>query len=53
LNGILSKHTGQTIEQVEKDCDRDNFMSAEEARKYGLVDLVVQSRREIPGVGKV
>jgi len=42
LNGILAKHTGQTIEQVEKDCDRDNFMSAEEAKNYGLVDLVVQ-----------
>ena len=49
LNGILSKHTGQTVAQVEKDCDRDNFMSAEEAKKYGLVDLVVQSRKEIPG----
>ena len=52
LNGILSKHTGQTIEHVEKDCDRDNFMSAEEAKKYGLVDLVVQSRREIASVEK-
>ena len=52
LNGILAKHTGQTIEQVEKDCDRDNFMSAEEAKKYGLVDLVVESRREIPGAAK-
>jgi ATP-dependent Clp protease protease subunit len=49
LNGILSKHTGKPIEQVERDCDRDNFMSAEEAKKYGLVDQVVQSRREIPG----
>ena len=53
LNGILSKHTGKSIEQVEKDCDRDNFMSAEEAKAYGLVDLVVQSRKEIPGVEKV
>jgi ATP-dependent Clp protease protease subunit len=53
LNGILSKYTGQTVEQVEKDCDRDNFMSAEEAKKYGLVDLVVQSRKEIPGGEKV
>jgi len=52
LNGILAKHTGQTVAQVEKDCDRDNFMSAEEAKKYGLVDLVVQSRREIPSVEK-
>jgi ATP-dependent Clp protease protease subunit len=53
LNGILAKHTGQTVEQVEKDCDRDNFMSADEAKKYGLVDLVVQSRKEIPGAEKV
>ena len=52
LNGILAKHTGQTIEQVEKDCDRDNFMSAEEAKNYGLVDQVVQSHKEIPAVAK-
>jgi ATP-dependent Clp protease protease subunit len=49
LNGIIAKHTGQKIEQVEKDCDRDNFMSADDAKNYGLVDLVVQSRKEIPG----
>ena len=53
LNGTLSKHTGKPIEQVERDCDRDNFMSAEEAKNYGLVDLVVQSRKEIPGVEKI
>jgi ATP-dependent Clp protease protease subunit len=35
---------------VEKDCDRDNFMSSEEAKAYGLVDEVVQSRKEIPGL---
>jgi len=52
LNAILSKHTGQSIEQVEKDCDRDNFMSAEQAKAYGLVDMVVQSRKEIPGAEK-
>src|SRR3984885_8997336 len=50
LNTILSKHTGKPIEQVERDCDRDNFMSAEEAKNYGLVDEVVQSRKEIPGL---
>jgi ATP-dependent Clp protease protease subunit len=50
LNSILSKHTGKSVEQVDKDCDRDNFMSADEAKNYGLVDLVVQSRKEIPGV---
>jgi ATP-dependent Clp protease protease subunit len=53
LNAILARHTGKTVEQVDKDCDRDNFMSAEEAKKYGLVDLVVQSRKEIPGVEKI
>jgi ATP-dependent Clp protease protease subunit len=47
LNGILSKHTGKPVEQVEKDCDRDNFMSADEAKAYGIVDQVVQSRKEI------
>jgi len=53
LNAILSKHTGKPVEQVDKDCDRDNFMSAEEAEAYGLVDMVVQSRKEIPGAEKV
>ena len=48
LNQIISKHTGKPVDQVEKDCDRDNFMSAEEAKTYGLVDDVVQSRKEIP-----
>jgi ATP-dependent Clp protease protease subunit len=50
LNAILSKHTGKPVEQVEKDCDRDNFMTAIEAKEYGLVDEVVQSRKEIPGL---
>ena len=47
LNQILAKHTGKPVEQVEKDCDRDNFMTAEEAKAYGLVDEVVKSRKEI------
>lgn len=47
LNTIISNHTGQPVEQVEKDCDRDNFMSAEEAQKYGLVDEVITSRKDI------
>jgi len=47
LNAILSKHTGKPVEQVERDCDRDNFMSADEAKAYGLVDQVVQSQKEI------
>lgn len=41
LNKILAKHTGQNIKTIEKDTDRDNFMSAEEALKYGLVDKVL------------
>jgi len=44
--------TGKSIEQVEKDCDRDNFMSADEAKNYGLVDHVVQSRKEIPNLAE-
>jgi ATP-dependent Clp protease, protease subunit len=53
LNEILAKHTGRPVEQVEKDCDRDYYMSADEAKAYGLVDLVVQSRKEIPGMEKI
>ena len=44
LNRILSKHTGQPIEKIEKDTDRDFFMSAEEAKEYGIVDKVVSTR---------
>jgi ATP-dependent Clp protease protease subunit len=47
LNTILSKHTGQPYEVVERACDRDNFMSAEEAREFGLVDEVVSSRKDV------
>ncbi|GMU25188.1 ATP-dependent Clp endopeptidase proteolytic subunit ClpP [Patescibacteria group bacterium] len=41
LNGILSKHTGKPIKQVEEDTDRDYFMDAKEAQKYGLIDKVI------------
>ncbi|MFA6006481.1 MAG: ATP-dependent Clp endopeptidase proteolytic subunit ClpP [Candidatus Paceibacterota bacterium] len=44
LNSILAKNTGQSIAQIEKDSDRDNFMSAEEAKKYGLVDEVLKQK---------
>ena len=47
LNAIMAKHTGQTIEQIEKDLERDNFMSAEMAREYGLVDTVLAERKEM------
>jgi ATP-dependent Clp protease protease subunit len=44
LNGILAEKTGQSIEQIAKDTERDNFMSADEAVSYGLVDKVLTSR---------
>jgi ATP-dependent Clp protease protease subunit len=44
LNEILSKHTGQNIKKVEKDTDRDNFMSAAQAVEYGLIDEVIAGR---------
>jgi ATP-dependent Clp protease protease subunit len=53
LNEILAHHTGQTVDKVEKDTDRDHFLSAEDAKAYGLIDEVVSSRKQlvpIPGV---
>ena len=44
LNKILSDHTGQTISRIEKDADRDNFMSPEEAKNYGLIDKIISKR---------
>ena len=44
LNSLMAEHTEQTIEQIEKDTDRDNFMSAAEAKKYGLIDRVIEER---------
>ena len=41
MNEILANHTGKTVEEIESDTDRDNFMTAEEAKKYGLVDHVL------------
>lgn len=46
LNRIMSKHTGRPLEQVAHDTDRDNFMSGEEAVKYGLIDRVLQNRSD-------
>ena len=44
LNKILSENTGQPLDRLEKDTDRDNFMSADEAMAYGLIDKVIKSR---------
>jgi len=46
LNEILVKHTGQKMATIERDTERDNFMSAEEAQKYGLIDDVIEKRPE-------
>jgi ATP-dependent Clp protease protease subunit len=46
LNELMAKHTGQKVESIERDTDRDNFLSAEESVKYGLVDRVLLSRSE-------
>jgi ATP-dependent Clp protease protease subunit len=45
LNQILAKHTGKSVDQLEKDTDRNNFMSAAEAKAYGLVDDIIEKRR--------
>ncbi len=47
LNEIMSKHTGQTITQIEQDLERDHFLSASEALEYGLVDTVLAERKEM------
>ena len=48
LNEILLHHTGQTLEKIEEDTDRDNFMDAQEAKSYGLIDNVLE-HLELPG----
>ena len=44
LNDILAKHTGQDIEKIRKDTERDYFMSSEEAKEYGIIDKVISKR---------
>jgi ATP-dependent Clp protease protease subunit len=45
LNELLAKHTGQPLEVIERDTDRDNFMSPEEAKAYGLIDQVIEKHQ--------
>ena len=45
INKILSENTGTSIDTIERDTDRDNFMSAEEAKKYGLIDRIFAKRQ--------
>lgn len=46
LNYLLAKNTGKTVDEIERDTDRDNFMTAEEAKAYGLIDSVISKRKE-------
>ena len=48
LNEIMARHTGQSVQQVEKDLERDNFMDSAEAVNYGLIDTVLEQRTELP-----
>ena len=47
LNQMLAEHTGKPLEQIERDTDRDNFMSAQEAADYGLIDKVITTRADV------
>jgi ATP-dependent Clp protease protease subunit len=47
LNGILAGHTGQTVETIQEDTERDNFMTAQDALDYGLIDQVMKSRADV------
>ena len=44
VNDILAKHSGKSLKTVEKDTDRDNFLNAEEAKKYGIIDDILEER---------
>jgi ATP-dependent Clp protease protease subunit len=52
INKILSFHCGQPMEKIRNDTDRDNFMSGEQAREYGIVDGVLEKRGQLPSIGK-
>ena len=52
LNRILSTHTGQPMDKIKVDTDRDNFMSGEQAKAYGLIDSVLDRRGQLPTTGK-
>src|SRR5476649_1130679 len=50
LNEIMAFHTGQPVETIDRDMERDNYMSADAAKIYGIVDEVVKSRRDVPAI---
>jgi ATP-dependent Clp protease protease subunit len=47
MNELMAQHTGRPVEQIERDVDRDRFMSAEEAKEYGIIDNIVANRAEV------
>ena len=47
LDGILAKHSGKAIEQVNQDTERDHYMTGQEAKSYGLIDSVISNREEV------
>ena len=49
VNEILSKHTGKTVKKVEQDTDRDNFLNAKEAKSYGIIDEILETRPKTNG----
>jgi ATP-dependent Clp protease protease subunit len=53
LNVLLAEHTGKSVEAIAKDTERDNFMSADEAQEYGLVDKVIQRRVDSKSIESV
>jgi ATP-dependent Clp protease protease subunit len=50
LNEILAKHTGQSVEKIKHDTDRDNFMDGEHAQKYGIIDRCLSTRAQLPEI---
>lgn len=53
LNEILARHSGQSVEKIAADTDRDNFMGAEEAKTYGIIDAVLTARESVKTAGKM
>jgi len=53
LNNILVKHTGKNLKQIQRDTDRDYFMSGQEAKEYGIIDHVITNRDDLDKIGEV
>jgi len=53
MNELMAKHTGRPVEQIERDMDRDRFMSADEAKSYGIIDNVITNQNQIVEALKV